>query len=187
MPPDDAKKDIRAKVAAWKRERALRAANGRGKPEEPLKEPVKVSAAPQKKALTALEREILGHKLREAAKEGDKMLVIDLMEEGADVNAGGGHRTALTEAAGKGFTEIVELLLEKDVHIEAWDRHGRTALVCASFHGHLDIAELLLKKGADIDSRDNEGRTALEWASARGHDDLAILLRRYGAKEGSLY
>lgn len=67
--------------------------------------------------------------------------------------------TALHWAAGRGHSEIVELLIQNGAEIEAGDHLGRTALHLA--HRHPRTVKLLLEAGANANARDSLGATPL--------------------------
>lgn len=85
--------------------------------------------------------------------------------------------TPLMVASAKGFTDIVELLLDRyykflflvrtekaDVNLQ--DDTGKTALMYASMYGHLDIVSLLLDQDEiDVNIQDDMGLTALMYAT----------------------
>ena len=71
-----------------------------------------------------------------ACKFGDLEKVKQLLENGADVNAGDkDDRTALMFAAGNGHKEVVELLIENGADVNAKNIMGKTALMSASRGG----------------------------------------------------
>jgi len=84
------------------------------------------------------------------------------------------NRTPLRQASSKGFTGIVEILLDKidspEVVNEVDTRKERSPLHCASFRSKSDIVALLLKKGADSTLKDKNGKTALQLC----HEEWAI-------------
>jgi ankyrin repeat protein len=65
-----------------------------------------------------------------------------LEEDPKRVHANEG-RTALHEAAGRGFIELVKLLLESGVHPKAADRDGQTPLDWAKRHRREEVVVLL--------------------------------------------
>ncbi|KAF3220107.1 hypothetical protein TWF106_006851 [Orbilia oligospora] len=105
-------------------------------------------------------------------------------------------RTALSWAAGNGFTHTVDRLISinntwwgaiisERVDINAIDKHGRTPLVYAVWNRHISIVELLLNAGARVDIEDDVGGTPLSYAICSGNDDLAKLLLKNGAEAES--
>jgi hypothetical protein len=68
---------------------------------------------------------------------------------------------ALMGAAINGNTEVVRLLLSKDVPLNSQDAQGQTALIYASKGGHFQVVDMLLFRGAKTEIRDQFGRTAL--------------------------
>lgn len=56
-------------------------------------------------------------------------------------------------ASQNGKAEIVRLLLDKGVGVNAEDEHGRTALMWASQKGRTEVVQLLLDKGANVNAR----------------------------------
>ena len=75
------------------------------------------------------------------------------------------QRTPLTIASKKGYTNIVQLLLEHGADIDHRSTvTGATALILASEHGHTDIVEILLEQGADASIETITGDTAISIA-----------------------
>ena len=83
---------------------------------------------------------------------------------GADVNVHNDRgRTALMNAAYRGETSIVRLLLKHGAQIDLRDKEGRTALLFAVDEGHTMTVRLLLERGADVHaSRSTDGSTPLQ-------------------------
>jgi ankyrin repeat protein len=81
----------------------------------------------------------------------------------------------LMEAAEKGHTETVALLLDRgvDIHTE-----NDQALQWAALKGHTETVALLLDRGANIHARNNK---ALRWAAVNGHTETVALLLDKGA------
>lgn len=84
---------------------------------------------------------------------------------------------ALRWAAKNNYADVVTLLLEKRVDINAVDDAGHTALILAAENGNKDIVELLIKNGADPSAKHNE---ALLRAAERGHTEVIKLLLENG-------
>ena len=59
-----------------------------------------------------------------------------------------------------GNKEMISMLIEKGIDINAQDYDGWTALMYASDKLNKDIVSILIKNGADINIKDNSGWTA---------------------------
>lgn len=81
----------------------------------------------------------------------------------------------LLQAVDSGWVEIVQLLLDSKVDVNA-RINGTTVLHAAAEHGNVDIAKLLLKHGAHVDAESDVGRTALHLAAAAGYPKIVMLL-----------
>lgn len=94
----------------------------------------------------------------------------------------GKGRTALSHAAGNGYTKIAWLLLlRRDVKPDDKDSKGRTPLHHAAGEGHAEVVWLLLTRGdVDIHSKDNVGRTPLFYAAAHGRKTVISMLLARG-------
>jgi len=101
------------------------------------------------------------------------------------------ERTPLILAAKRGFTEIVEILLDKGADINARDRangspleRGNTALIMTAMANHLDTLQALFrhKKQPDVQLRQKEGKTALWLASENENIEMVRFLQGKGAK-----
>jgi ankyrin repeat protein len=87
-----------------------------------------------------------------------------------------GH-TALSRAAGLGYTAIVKLLLAKGVSTVEEDLHGKQAFAHAVINGSNAILTLLNEVSeAGPDHRDRFGRSALWWAAAFDRPDTVKLI-----------
>ena len=85
--------------------------------------------------------------------------------------------TPLSWAARQGYTEIVDLLLEKD-SIEVQDKYGLTPLSWAARAGQYDLVANLLKKHAvRLNIPDKHGRMPIDIANTEGHSAVVELLR----------
>lgn len=113
---------------------------------------------------------------------GLEVIVVRLVEKGADVNAQGGYYgTALNAASHQGHLAIAQLLLEHGADVNAQGQCTGTALHAASGEGHEKIVQLLLERGACIDMKDSEWKTPLHHAVLNGWKRCVFLLLQRGA------
>ncbi|CAI4222074.1 unnamed protein product [Auanema sp. JU1783] len=84
--------------------------------------------------------------------------------------------TPLIVASGRGFTNIVEKLLQHDAQVNACDKFGSTALIWASRKGHLPIVQLLLNAGGEVDAVGMYSSTALMLATRGNYNGVVDLL-----------
>ena len=120
--------------------------------------------------------------LHRAAEEGDIEVVKKHLAAGANKNvrAGKWRDTPLHRAAFWGYTEIVELLINNEVDVNAKDKYGCTPLHDAAEYSHLEIAEMLINRAPDMNALDNNGDTPLDLANG----ETADLIRKHGGKTG---
>lgn len=88
--------------------------------------------------------------------------------------------TPLMVAAQKGFTNIMEMLLEFNADPEYANTNGKTSLMVACYAGQEEAARLLRQHGASWEKRDKNGLTAVHWTADGGHDDLLLWVLRDG-------
>ncbi|KAL6527168.1 Integrin-linked protein kinase 1 [Orobanche gracilis] len=82
------------------------------------------------------------------ACQGDADGVMDLLDEGVDVNSIDlDGRTALHIAACEGHVEVVQILLSRNANIDARDRWGSTAAADAKYYGNVDVYNILKALG----------------------------------------
>lgn len=96
--------------------------------------------------------------------------------------------SALLLAAEKGYTKIVELILEIKfgVDLNICTPAGKTAMALAAANGNGTIVKSLLVRGADWRIRDVHERSALQHAAWGGCDDVVEILLKYKADWGAL-
>lgn len=87
-----------------------------------------------------------------------------------------GCTTPLTDAAGRGDTQLVLALLNQGVDINEADPNSMTALGMAAHQGHLETVRALLERGAAPRITDINGWTPLDYAKRGGHRDVMLLL-----------
>ncbi|XP_072775331.1 DNA-binding protein RFXANK isoform X3 [Taeniopygia guttata] len=105
-----------------------------------------------------------------AAAFGEIETVRHLLEWGADPHALAKEReSALALASMGGYTDIVTLLLDRDVDINTYDWNGGTPLLYAVRGNHVKCVEALLACGADLTEEADSGYTPMDLAVALGH------------------
>ena len=80
--------------------------------------------------------------------------------------------------------DIINLMVQKDVDVNAQNYMGVTALHIVCYDATTDsysMCERLIQAGAGIDAADAEGCTPLHYAASGGHASLVALLLMYGA------
>ncbi len=87
--------------------------------------------------------------------------------------------TALMGAAFKGYTDMLQFLLENGADIQAVNQQQSTALIFAATYADAKTVRLLLENGADPWARDQESKTALDHAMARGEMAVKAVLEEY--------
>ena len=127
----------------------------------------------------------IDRKLWEAASDGDKALVSQLIEQGAKVDWRDGdyEETALHAAAAKGHNPVVTRLLDAGWSLEARTWLGNTPLSLAAVWGHPETAKCLLLRGANIDTQNNKKNSPLHIASCCDHTSMVKLLLQCGANK----
>jgi ankyrin repeat protein len=76
-------------------------------------------------------------------------------------------------AAARGYSEVVEVLLDSGAAIDRTDASGRTALMHAVQSGRREAVRALLDRGADANIPSDDGETALDIAPRIG--DVSVL------------
>ncbi|NXI20106.1 RN5A ribonuclease, partial [Irena cyanogastra] len=141
----------------------------------------KVSTSPRTKAAEALNLE-----LNAAVFDKDKEAVLELLEQGADVNSKAGSGwTPLQTAVRTGEEELVQLLLDRGASVHARKDNGGTAFTEAGIEGNVQILQLLLEHGSDINEQDINGFTAFMEAAWYGKEEALRFLYSRGAKVNS--
>ncbi len=117
--------------------------------------------------------------LHAAARAGCERCLSDLLEFGADPEAGNREGwTALHLAAWRGSRECVARLIRAGADMEARTRRGMTALMLAAGEGAEEALEELIAAGAKGEARDHDGLSAEDWARESGWAERAEWIRR---------
>ncbi len=119
-----------------------------------------------------------GDSLRQAAIEGDRPLIQQLIEGGAAID----HRdadgmTPLMWAARYGHTEMAKQLIElgADIHLKEYIFNW-TPLMWAGRYGHVTTVKLLIAAGSDVQAIDKHGWTVLDLALSHYKKDIVKFL-----------
>uniref|UniRef100_A0A5F8HE41 Regulatory factor X associated ankyrin containing protein n=1 Tax=Monodelphis domestica TaxID=13616 RepID=A0A5F8HE41_MONDO len=105
-----------------------------------------------------------------ASAFGEIETVRFLLEWGANPHVLAKEReSALSLASTGGYTDIVVMLLERNVDINSYDWNGGTPLLYAVRGNHVKCVEALLARGADLTTEADSGYTPMDLAVALGH------------------
>jgi ankyrin repeat protein len=106
-----------------------------------------------------------------------------LLDKGARINDADKHgRTFFFYVAGtRGSNDLIKLLLEKGVDVNAKANDDKTALINASYQGNAEIVKLLLENGANVNDKDVVGMTGLMYASAQSQAEVVKIIVEKGA------
>jgi hypothetical protein len=147
-------------------------------------------------AETDYELRPLGYALLRAIQAEDLAGVQYLLEKGADVNSADLQGwSALMAASSAGRADIVRLLLNKGVKVNARSRgfpmivsangsitpYGNTALMAAAFSGRAEIMAMLLEKQAQVNAKRDDRWTPLMAACSSTSGEAVKLLLDAGA------
>ncbi|XP_053841014.1 2-5A-dependent ribonuclease [Vidua macroura] len=146
--------------------------------ELPARNQKKGSTPPRMKAA-----EVLNLELNAAVYNKDKEAVLELLEQGADVNSKvDSGWTPLQTAVRVDEEELVQLLLDRGASLHARKDNGGTAFTEAGIAGNVEVLKLLLERGSDIHEQDINGFTAFMEAAWYGKEEALRFLYSRGAK-----
>ncbi|KAL2808003.1 hypothetical protein BJX63DRAFT_410664 [Aspergillus granulosus] len=86
--------------------------------------------------------------------------------------------TALCHAAQKGYTRVVEFLIDKGAHVDEPDGRKTTPLMYACREGHSSTAESLIDKGANWNLKGEDEYTCLHFATETRKIEILELFQR---------
>ena len=109
-----------------------------------------------------------------AALKGNLAAAKVLVERGSPLQHEGW--APLHYAASAPDEQVLRLLLDRGVALDARAANGSTALMMAATYGSEASVKLLLERGADTRLRNGAGRSAADFARLAGRDALAALL-----------
>jgi ankyrin repeat protein len=114
-------------------------------------------------------------RLIKAVYNGDATATIELLINGADVNARDSNgNTALMIAIFENHATLFEILIAAEANINLANKSGRTALIWAILFSDVNTVRALLERAADVNVQENSGDTALIWAACNmgGKDNI---------------
>jgi ankyrin repeat protein len=125
-------------------------------------------------------------KLSVAIRDDNLPVVMEMLEEGADLTKKHGGLTPLMYASTLCHSEIVRQLLPSS-DVNTMDRDGKNSLMLASDsesrEGDIETVRLLLDAGADVNAIDRDGHNALWYARFNDNKDIVKVLLDHGAVE----
>jgi ankyrin repeat protein len=120
--------------------------------------------------------------LADLIQAGDRDAALQVIREGADVNAAQGDGTTpLHWAVYKIDAELVAELVERGARPDVINNYGSSPLAEAVKIGELSLVEMLLDAGADLEAPNQDGQTVLMLAARAGALEVAELLVARGA------
>jgi ankyrin repeat protein len=125
-------------------------------------------------------------KLSVAIRDDNLPVVMEMLEEGADLTKKHGGLTPLMYASTLCRSEIVRQLLPSS-DVNTMDRDGKNSLMLASDsesrEGDIETVRLLLDAGANVNAVDRDGHNALWYARFNDNKDIVKVLLDHGAVE----
>jgi ankyrin repeat protein len=122
-----------------------------------------------------------------AVRRGDVQLAAALLEDypGLVHAREDDGSTPLHAAAWKGFSEMVQLLIDREADVNAMsvnEHFGGTPLHAAAHGNRKEVAELLIMAGADISVKSANGRNPLEETEVHKATKVAKLLKEHAPR-----
>ena len=118
-----------------------------------------------------------------AAQDGQRDLVIRMIEKGADVNETGVmNMTPLGSAILMGHADVAAILIEKGADVNKKGIYGLTPLMSATANNNPELVALLLKHGASVEDPETGGHPALDLAVQKGFKEIADMLQKAADK-----
>ena len=98
-----------------------------------------------------------------------------------DVDVINTNSTLVIEAAKRGYTDSVAILVRHGASLDKTDNGGNTALHWAAQYNLFDVVEFLVHLDCPMNTLDKDRRSALAIATMAGHLKIVQLLYSYGA------
>jgi len=116
--------------------------------------------------------------------QGNRRLVVKLLDEGVDVNVNGRGGTPLSGAVLSNNSEMIRFLISKGARVDQpTTRTGETPLMVAAMEGKIENVHILIESGAQPCLQDKKGRTAEGLAKEFGQRDVAEYLSQFHCPE----
>jgi ankyrin repeat protein len=120
--------------------------------------------------------------LADAIKAGDRRAALEMIANGADVDAAQGDGTTpIHWASYRVDVDLVKRLLAKGAHADVRNNYGATPLDEAVKVGNVPVVKMLLEAGADANAANSDDQTPLMLAAKTGIVEIADLLVRHKA------
>lgn len=120
-----------------------------------------------------MDKKTLNERLIQTAEHGDTAAVLQLLAEGADINAQDERgRTAALAATHGNKVETLAALIKAGADINIRDNRSDNPLLYSSAEGLLDIVKLCIRAGADTKLTNRYGGVGVIPASERGHVEV---------------
>ncbi|KAL4812113.1 kinase-like domain-containing protein [Aspergillus spinulosporus] len=85
--------------------------------------------------------------------------------------------TALGLAAQRGYTNVVDFLIDKNAEVDKQDRYKNTPLMYACMKGHCETAQRLLERNANWNLQGADGNTCLHFATEASRTGILELFK----------
>ncbi|KAH7314218.1 ankyrin repeat-containing domain protein [Rhexocercosporidium sp. MPI-PUGE-AT-0058] len=122
--------------------------------------------------------------LLDAVSSGTDTEVLAFLATGSDPNAAIGRKeeAPLHIACHRGYTAVVELLLDYGASLDVEDDSQNQPLHCAASDGRLDVVQVLINHGANLTARNRDMQIPLHLASEHGYLDVVKMLLKASKK-----
>lgn len=113
-----------------------------------------------------------------ALRKGDRKETLWLLstQKGEIASLDTEGRSIISLAAERGWSEIVNVILDMRAPMDSPDESKRTPLSYAAENGHIEVVKTLLKHGARPMLENSDGRTPVSFAAAKGQVQTVNLL-----------
>ena len=118
--------------------------------------------------------------IMDAAYAGHTDMVRLLLKKGSFTNQRELHYEIFWSACRYGHIQLVKIMLDEGLDVNATQLGGSRALESAAYHGHASIVSLLFQNGADLNYDGNELH-AIHAAASNGHQEVVQILLDQGA------